>query len=101
MEKLNNLLMPGGFIYITTPNASGLLARIQKHKWREARKPFHLIFFNSHSLIYLMNTTGFAYTQVIKYSPLTSNNPLKQMSHRVLQFFRLYGGLRAFCYKRS
>lgn len=99
IERLYRILKPGGTIYISTPNRNGINARLNKSKWREAKKPFHLVFFNKQALRKMLNDTGFIYIRQIRFSPLTS--PLKKniIIHRILQALGLFGGLRVIARK--
>lgn len=99
LEKFADLLKPEGRAYIATPNTNGLLARLRKSRWREAIKPFHLIFFNYPSLDRMALAAGFRATKNVRYSPLTANSVTSRIIHRTLQFAGWYGGVRVICYK--
>ncbi len=98
-EKFADLLAPEGRAYIATPSTNGLLARLLKSRWREAAKPFHLVFFNYPALDRMALAAGFRATKYIRYSPLTADSVRSRFAHRTLQFAGLYGGVRAICYK--
>ena len=99
LQLLYSLTRTGGRLYITTPNSRGLLARLQKANWREARKPFHLVLFSYSSLARLLRDCGFESVQSLRFSPLTTYSPKKLVLHRGLQLFALYGGLRVIAKK--
>lgn len=92
-------LKPGGIIYLTTPNLSGIKARAKKTCWSEAVKPFHLILFNYKSLKALLVKSGFSSVRYLRFSPLTTSSHIKIVMHRILQVMGLYGGLRVLARK--
>lgn len=92
-------LKPGGIIYFTTPNLSGIKARVKKSRWSEAEKPFHLVLFNYISLKRLLDKSGFCSVRYLRFSPLTASSPIKIIMHRILQLMGLYGGLRVLARK--
>jgi SAM-dependent methyltransferase len=87
LSRIHSLLKDGGLFYITTPNSNGLLARMKKSKWREAKKLFHINLFNWPSLKALLNDAGFRDVKYIRFSPLTTNSFKSVVLHRSLQFF--------------
>ena len=93
-KEVGSKLKHGGKIYITTPNSNGLQARLFMDNWREAEKPFHLVFFNYASLVNMFKNIGGYETKYLRYSPITTNSVIKKTMHRALQFLGLYGGLR-------
>jgi len=99
LSLLFRCLKPGGVIYLTTPNVSGLKARIRKSNWSEALKPFHLVLFNFKSLKYILESRGFCSVKYVRFSPLTVTSPIKIIFHRFLQLLGLYGGLRILAHK--
>lgn len=60
LRALHFLLRPSGWALVTTVNAAGLNARLTRANWREARKPGHIVFFDSGSLQKTMQRAGFA-----------------------------------------
>lgn len=46
LKSLQNLLTPGGWVFISTPNANSLNARITGSKWREAQRKGHILLFS-------------------------------------------------------
>lgn len=53
------LLQPGGFLYITTPNANSLLRLLEKDNFQILRYPEHLIVFTPNGLRSILASTGF------------------------------------------
>lgn len=99
LRALHDLLRAGGHLYLSTPNRCGLLARVARSRWREARKPFHLFLFDFRSLERLLREAGFVSVRSIRFSPLTSPLFFKRGVHRGLQLLGLYGGLRVLARK--
>ncbi|TFG73902.1 MAG: class I SAM-dependent methyltransferase [Chrysiogenales bacterium] len=58
LKNLNGFLAPGGMLVIVTPDIGSLAARIMGGRWWHYRVA-HLNFFNSRSLVWLMEKHGF------------------------------------------
>jgi len=94
LSEWRSMLAPGGWVFITTPNRGGLTARLQKARWREAAKPYHLVLFSRRGLKTALERAGFENPRALRFGPITSADPMHRMLHRSLQLFDLYGGLR-------
>lgn len=70
LKEIYRVLAPGGQLFITTPNRSGLRARIEKGSWREAQKKFHLFLFDWGSARFHLERAGFVDVQHIAFSPV-------------------------------
>lgn len=97
--KLRELLNTNGWLYIATPNANSLNARLFKSHWREFYNPSHFYFFNSGCLEEIFIKLG-----IVKYKKLAwfikyNNNFLQNVTHLVLQFLKLDGELRYILHK--
>lgn len=99
LRQLHNLLKPGGRLFLTTPNAAGLAARLHGAKWREARNLFHLALYTPTGLKMLLTRTGYERLNCITFSPIGSASLPRAALHRTLQAVGLYGGLRVFARK--
>jgi len=58
-RAINELLKPGGAIFISTPNSIGLKARLLGSRWDEFRNPTHLFFFTLPSLSAILEKANF------------------------------------------
>lgn len=101
LRRLNKTLKAGGLIYISTPNLNGLVSRLYKTRWREARKPFHVLLFEFLSLETMLVDCGYSDVRHLRFSPMTSDSRLKSLVHRLLQLALLYGGLRVVAYRAA
>lgn len=59
LNRAFDLLVPGGTIFVDTPNISSRGARKFGKNWRGIEAPRHLVLFNSKSLVRLMKEIGF------------------------------------------
>jgi 2-polyprenyl-3-methyl-5-hydroxy-6-metoxy-1,4-benzoquinol methylase len=95
LADLAGLLSPGGWLFVSTPNAGCLRARVLGHRWENYANPTHLYYFNQRSLGRLLRLAGLKRTH--RWQP-----PITYPGHglvaRVLQAelrrFGLDGSLR-------
>jgi len=59
LRAIRERLADGGVLLITTPNARGWRARLQRGRWREAQNPTHLTLFAPTALHRALTLTGF------------------------------------------
>ena len=59
LKACQNLLKPGGQLWLETPNIDSLGHREYRRNWRGLEPPRHLVIFNSKSLKGALNATGF------------------------------------------
>jgi 2-polyprenyl-3-methyl-5-hydroxy-6-metoxy-1,4-benzoquinol methylase len=70
VERLNQLLAPGGYLFVETPSTDGLDARLfRKRYWGGYHIPRHFWLFNEASLRQLLEGAGF---HVVEFRYLTS-----------------------------
>ena len=101
LKQMRELLKPGGGLFLTTPNANGLAARLYGRRWREATNPFHLILFTYSALNALLMRSGYERIRPVIYSPVGDVSVWRGSLHRALQLLRLYGGLRIVAHRPS
>jgi 2-polyprenyl-3-methyl-5-hydroxy-6-metoxy-1,4-benzoquinol methylase len=100
LETLHSKLLPGAWLFLTTPNAAGAPARLSGKRWREASKPGHILFFTPKTLRDLLARVGFRKIRrprwLIRYPDATLQ---RAAIHFLLQATRQDGGLRLLAYK--
>lgn len=100
LRNLHRRLAPGGWLFITTPNAAGLLARLKGERWREASRPGHVVFFTPPTLKSLLLETGFCRIQrprrLVRY---TGRMQPRTILNFAMQFILVDGGLRVLAFK--
>jgi len=67
LRCLATLLAPDGKMFITTPNANGLHARIAREKWRDIRNPTHLYWFTYRSLMQLCDYAALKQVERVRW----------------------------------
>lgn len=86
-------LKDNGTLFITTPNINSLKSRVEKERYSEINKPFHLVLFSECSLRCLLLNSGFRDIQFIRFAPFSTKNVFEEAKMRLLQALNLYGGL--------
>lgn len=94
INKLYGLLNAAGWFYIATPNANSLNAKFFVSHWREFRNLSHIYFFNSCCIEKIFTKLGIVQYKRIRWFIRYNSNPLQNLAHYFLQFFRLDGELR-------
>lgn len=59
LREARSMLSEGGWLYLTTPNARGLNARLSGPRWRELQKQGHLVLFTATGLERMLADAGF------------------------------------------
>jgi len=70
LQACYNLLKPGGFLWIETPNIAAEGHRLFGANWRGLEPPRHLVLFTVESMCNALSTTGFAEVKIQSYRPL-------------------------------
>lgn len=92
--RLRGRLAENGWIFLATPNPAGLNARLRGPRWREARKPGHLMFFDSPALERLLQRCGYPVYRRLVWTIAYSGGALGKLQDYSLQIARLDGELR-------
>jgi len=89
MEEVSRILKPGGLFICTTPNVSGLQARLFGEKWRSSIAD-HMFLFSTSTLKKLMKNKGFSIVKVktwgglgLGYGPLWLKKALDLLAKRL------------------
>lgn len=94
LKRLKEHLTGCGWIFISTPNASGFSAKAFRSKWPEAVKLGHLYFFTPSSLETLLANCAYARCRRLRWFIRYSKNPIHEFIHYSLQAFYLDGELK-------
>jgi SAM-dependent methyltransferase len=100
LSRLHERLVPGGWLFITTPNAAGLLARLTGQQWREVAKPGHVVFYTPATLNSVLARNGFTNVQRLRWLMKYPNaSPLRSLLQLGMQSLSIDGGLRMIGYR--
>ncbi len=94
LAHLRELLADGGWIYVATANPVGLNARINKGKWREARKQTHLLFPHPTTMEQMLSQVGFRQIKRLHWLIRYHRNPVRTLFNYAMQLIGLDGELR-------
>jgi hypothetical protein len=99
LTKLKNLLVAGGWIHLSAPNAHGLNARLRASNWREAVDRGPLFFFTPSSMQSMLTQCGFRRPRRLRWLiPFRKNLPNRCFQY-LLQLLRMDGGLRYIAFR--
>jgi len=70
LQACFNLLKPGGFLWIETPNIASTGHKLYDVAWRGLEPPRHLVLFTLASMRNALNAAGFTKVKVQSYRPL-------------------------------
>ena len=93
LKEIHRVLAPGGKLFITTPSRNGFRARIEKGKWREARKKFHLFLFDWRSISFHLKRAGFTGVEHTVFSPFQKEGWTFVIYARMMQAIGMSGTL--------
>lgn len=94
IARFNLLLNEGGFIYISTPNADSLRAKIQGNKWREALRAGHFVLFTGNSLETILDGSGYKNRKRLKWYIQYNKSGIQNVLGYILQSVLIDGELR-------
>lgn len=94
LSRLKEKLRRPAWIYLATPNAASLRARIQGARWGEALNPVHLFLYTPRSLTLLLDGSGFEKVTRLRWMIRYPANPLRRLLHMLLQLLGIDGELR-------
>lgn len=101
LRRFRDILAPGGWVYVATPNPNGLNAKVFGSHWREAKKPGHLVFFGPKTLERVLQEAGFARTQRLRWNIRYGKSLLTRAKDFVLSQLELDGELRYLAFHRE
>lgn len=90
IERVHDVLKPGGMAIITTPNHGGLWRRLMGKWWFGYQHPEHLFFFDPQSMRYLFEKVGFSKVRVQRDTPRPF--PLSFAFTRLADYFPFFSG---------
>jgi 2-polyprenyl-3-methyl-5-hydroxy-6-metoxy-1,4-benzoquinol methylase len=99
LRRFLELLVPGGWLYLSTPNPNGLRARLSGSRWIQAARPGHLIFFTPSTIQRMLLDCGFERPRRLRWFLGYGHSLHRQCGHFVLQAMALDGELRSLALK--
>lgn len=101
LSQLRQLLSPGGWIFIATPNYASLNAKVMGASWREAQRQGHLYLFNATALFKMLKNCGYTDTQWLRWYFPYDNRLIKKIKDWLLQSVRLDGELKFLAFNKN
>jgi len=94
LRDLRGRLLPSGWLYLATPNAASLRARLHRARWSEFGKYGHMLFYTPRTLEIALRQAGFGVCARVKNYIRYGNNRAKALAHYALHRTGLEGELR-------
>jgi 2-polyprenyl-3-methyl-5-hydroxy-6-metoxy-1,4-benzoquinol methylase len=94
IARFDLLLKKGGFIYISTPNANSLRAKIQGDRWKEAMRAGHFVLFTESSLETILDKSGYKNRKRLKWYIQYNKSRIQNVLGYLLQSVLIDGELR-------
>jgi SAM-dependent methyltransferase len=94
LRELQGRLRPGGWLYVATPNAASLRARLHGARWKELGKYGHMLFYTPATLELALKHAGFGRYARVRSHVRYVKNPGLTLAHYALQCAGLEGELR-------
>jgi SAM-dependent methyltransferase len=101
LRQLHDRLWRGGWLFVATPNAAGLNARIFGTRWREARNKAHLHLFTPCNFEALLIKCGFSVHRRLRWRVRYDYGPLRNLAGACLRRLELDGELRYLAFKQA
>ena len=94
LRGLRDRLQSGGWLYLATPNAGGLRARLHGSRWKELARYGHVLFYSPSTLETALRQAGFRECTRVREHVRYTQNPAKNLAQYALQVAGLEGELR-------
>lgn len=94
LRELRGRLLPSGWLYLATPNAASLRARLHRSRWSEFAKYGHMLFYTPATLEIALREAGFDTCARVKKYIRYGNSGIKALAHYALHRAGLEGELR-------
>lgn len=89
-----------GVLFLTTPNADGLQARLRGAAWEQVRNETHLCLYTRGAVTRVLDACGYRVVDWQRRVAFPQRSPLRRVSDGLLQTLRLDGGLRVLAARR-
>jgi SAM-dependent methyltransferase len=94
LRQLYDLLAPGAFIFVTTPNRDSTAARLSGPRWSQMTNPFHIALFNAKALRGMMERAGFISVRLLRTGPVLGRTAAHRAAHAALLLAGRHSSLR-------
>lgn len=94
LQNLSERLRPGGYLFVSTPNALSLRARLRQSRWDNILNPTHFYYFIRKSLRSVLERAGFNEVAEVNFTVCyPSHSAIRRLLHHYLVRCRLQGEL--------
>jgi 2-polyprenyl-3-methyl-5-hydroxy-6-metoxy-1,4-benzoquinol methylase len=94
IAALARLLVPGGWLCLSTPNPRGLNARLMQSRWRETHNQGHLMFMEEYCLMMMLKQANLSRGKGVRWSIRHQNSLVRHGVQRLLERVGLGGTVR-------
>lgn len=95
---IHDRLNPTGWAFLTTPNVQGLNARLRQQRWREFRKPGHILLFDEHAITTALELAGFTQIRRVRWNIGPHSLPRRALGAATMAM-GIHGALRIVAYR--
>lgn len=99
LRQLYDLLAPGAFLFVTTPNRDSVSARLMGPSWPQLTNPFHVALFNADSLQGILEQAGFTNVRLLRNGPVFGRTAAHRLGHAGLLLAGRHSSLRMVGFK--